>query len=101
MDVPDVRSAFEAAVARGAKPVKPPESLEDEFGVCETASIKAYGDTTHSFINRDRYRGVFSPGFKPIDPDRYSPQTRHPVGLAAIDHIVGNVEEGKMNEWVE
>ena len=44
---------------------------------------------------------MFSPGFKPIDPDRYNPETRHPVGLAAIDHIVGNVEEGKMNDWVE
>jgi 4-hydroxyphenylpyruvate dioxygenase len=44
---------------------------------------------------------VFAPGFKPIDPDRYSPATAHPVGLAAIDHIVGNVELGKMNEWVE
>jgi 4-hydroxyphenylpyruvate dioxygenase len=101
LDVPDVRTTFEAAVARGATPVRPPEALEDEHGVFETATIKAYGDTTHTFVNRDRYRGVFSPGFTPIDPDRYDPATRHPVGLAAIDHIVGNVEEGKMNEWVE
>src|SRR5262249_54241733 len=101
LDVPDVRSAFEAAVARGATAVRPPEALEDEYGVFEIASIRAYGDTTHSFVNRDRYRGIFSPGFKPLDPDRYSPETRHPVGLAAIDHIVGNVEEGKMDQWVE
>ena len=101
LDVPDVRTAFEVAVARGATPVRPPEAREDEFGVYETASIKAYGDTTHTFINRDRYRGVFSPGYNPIDPDRYDPTTAHPVGLAAIDHMVGNVEEGKMNEWVE
>jgi 4-hydroxyphenylpyruvate dioxygenase len=52
-------------------------------------------------VNRDRYRGGFAPGFRPIDPERYSPSTAKPVGLAAIDHIVGNVEEGKMNEWVE
>ena len=38
-----------------------------------TATIRAYGDTTHTFVNRDRYRGVFAPGFKPIDPERYSP----------------------------
>ncbi len=101
LDVPDVRTTFEAAVARGATPVRPPEALEDEHGVFETATIKAYGDTTHTFVNRDRYRGVFSPGFTPIDPDRYDPATRHPVGLAAIDHIVGNVEEGKMDDWVE
>ena len=62
MDVPDVRTTFEAAIARGAKPVSPPQALEDEFGVYETATIQAYGDTTHSFVNRDRYRGVFAPG---------------------------------------
>src|SRR6185436_15563851 len=54
LDVPDVRAAFAAAVARGATPVRQPEALEDEHGVFETASIKAYGDTTHSFVNRDR-----------------------------------------------
>jgi 4-hydroxyphenylpyruvate dioxygenase len=101
LDVPDVRAAFDEAVRRGATPVKPPEAAEDEFGVFESAAIRTYGDTTHSFVNRDRYRGVFAPGFKPIDPERYNPATAHPVGLAAIDHIVGNVEEGKMNEWVE
>jgi 4-hydroxyphenylpyruvate dioxygenase len=68
--------------------------------VLETASIRTYGNTTHSFINRDRYQGVFAPGFKPIDPERYDPTTFRPVGLKAIDHIVGNVEEGKMDEWV-
>src|SRR5215471_12239973 len=44
--------------------------------------------------------GVFAPGFRPLDPDRYSPSTFRPVGLKAIDHIVANVEEGKMDEWV-
>jgi 4-hydroxyphenylpyruvate dioxygenase len=101
LDVPDVRGCFEEAVRRGAKPVKPPEATEDEHGVFESASILAYGDTTHTFINRDRYRGVFAPGFRPIDPERYQPKTAKPVGLAAIDHIVANVEEGKMNEWVQ
>ncbi|HSQ56606.1 MAG TPA: 4-hydroxyphenylpyruvate dioxygenase [Gemmata sp.] len=101
LDVPDVRAAYVEAVKRGATPVKSPEALEDEFGTFETATIKAYGDTTHTFINRDRYRGVFAPGYKPMDPERYQPSTRKPVGLAAIDHMVGNVEEGKMNEWVD
>jgi 4-hydroxyphenylpyruvate dioxygenase len=101
LDVPDVQTAFEAAVARGATPVAAPQAREDEHGVFESASIRTYGDTTHTFINRDRYRGVFAPGYRPIDPERYSPGTAKPVGLAAIDHIVGNVEEGKMDEWVE
>ncbi|MFO0842040.1 MAG: 4-hydroxyphenylpyruvate dioxygenase [Gemmataceae bacterium] len=100
LQVPDVRTAFEAAVSRGAAAVSPPQALEDEHGVYEVATIRAYGDTTHSFVNRDRYRGVFAPGYKPLDPDRYSPHSFKPVGLLTIDHIVANVEEGKMNEWV-
>ncbi len=98
--VDDVGAAYRIATERGAIGIAPPTLLEDEQGVYEFAVIRAYGDTTHSFVNRDRYRGVFAPGYKPLDPDRYSPRTFHPVGLKTIDHIVGNVEEGKMNEWV-
>src|SRR4051812_13640750 len=63
--VDDVRTAYEAALARGATGVTGPTALEDEFGVYEYATIRAYGDTTHTFVNRDRYRGVFSPGYRP------------------------------------
>src|SRR5947209_4223528 len=101
LEVDDVRSAYDFATSRGAAGVTPPTLLEDKHGVYEHATIRAYGDTTHSFVNRDRYRGVFAPGYEPLDADRYSPTTFHPVGLKAIDHIVGNVEEGKMNEWVK
>ena len=101
LDVEDVRGIFAEAVRRGAVPVQEPTAQEDEFGVLETATIRTYGDTTHTFLNRDRYKGVFAPGFKPIDPDRYDPRTFHPVGLKAIDHVVGNVEEGKMDDWVK
>jgi 4-hydroxyphenylpyruvate dioxygenase len=100
LEVDDVSAAYNEVVGRGAVGITPPTLLEDQYGVYEYATIRAYGDTTHSFVNRDRYRGVFAPGYEPIDPDRYSPHTFHPVGLAAIDHIVANVEEGKMNEWV-
>jgi 4-hydroxyphenylpyruvate dioxygenase len=100
LEVDNVEAAYQAAISRGAVGVIEPRALEDEHGVYETATIQAYGDTTHSFVNHDRYRGVFAPGYKPLDPDRYSPRTFHPVGLMTIDHIVGNVEEGKMNEWV-
>jgi 4-hydroxyphenylpyruvate dioxygenase len=100
LGVEDTAAAFEHAVRHGAVGVTPPTSLEDEHGVYEYATIRAYGDTTHTFVNRDRYKGVFAPGFKPLDPDRYSPSTFRPVGLKAIDHIVANVEEGKMDEWV-
>jgi 4-hydroxyphenylpyruvate dioxygenase len=101
LEVDDVPTAYRQATSRGAVGVKEPTLLEDEFGVYEYATIKAYGDTTHSFVNRDRYKGVFAPGYRPLDPERYSPRTFHPVGLMAIDHIVGNVEEGQMDDWVD
>src|SRR5260370_5805177 len=99
-EVDDVKHAFDYAVGHGAIGVTPPVRQEDEHGVYETATIRAYGDTTHSFVNRDQYKGVFAPGFKSLDPDRYNPTTFRPVGLKAIDHIVANVEEGKMDECV-
>ncbi|MFN4260206.1 MAG: 4-hydroxyphenylpyruvate dioxygenase [Gemmataceae bacterium] len=101
LEVDDVTAAYEGAVSRGAGGVTPPTALKDENGVYEFAAIRTYGDTLHSFVNHDRYRGVFAPGYQPIDPERYSPNTYKHAGLKAIDHIVGNVEEGKMNEWVD
>src|SRR5262245_17671486 len=93
LEVADVRSAYATALERGAKGVCEPRALEDEHGVYEVATIRAYGDTTHSFVNRDRYRGVFAPGYEPLEAERYQPHTFRTAGLAAIDHIVGNVEE--------
>src|SRR5207248_3829488 len=100
LEVDNVRTAYCTAVERGAVGVIGPTVQEDEHGVFEFATIRTYGDTTHTFVNRDRYRGVFAPGYRPLDPDRYSPRTFNPAGLKAIDHVVANVEEGKMNEWV-
>jgi 4-hydroxyphenylpyruvate dioxygenase len=100
LEVDDVTAAYTTATARGAKGLTPPTKLQDSYGVYEFATILAYGDTTHTFVNRDRYGGVFAPGFEPLDPGRYSLRTFHPVGLHAIDHIVANVEEGKMDDWV-
>src|SRR5437764_5255139 len=100
LEVADVAETYRKATERGATGVTPPTLLEDESGVYECATIRTYGDTTHTFVNRDRYRGVFAPGYLPIDPERYDPSTRRPTGLAAVDHIVGNVEEGRMDEWV-
>ncbi len=100
MEVDDVAAAYEFVTARGAVGVCSPTILKDACGVYEYATIHAYGDTTHSFVNRSRYNGVFAPGYQPLDAERYSPRTFHPAGLTAIDHIVGNVAEGKMDEWV-
>ncbi|MEZ6141993.1 MAG: 4-hydroxyphenylpyruvate dioxygenase [Zavarzinella sp.] len=101
LDVDNVEETYQTAIERGAESVQPPVRLEDENGVFIKATIRTYGDTLHSFINRDHYRGVFAPGYLPIDPNRYNPATYHTVGLKAIDHVVGNVEEGKMDQWVE
>ncbi len=100
LEVEDVPAAYEAAVSRGAVGLTPPKLLEDDHGVLVVAEIAAYGDTRHAFIDRSRYGGVFAPGYKPIDPDRYSPRSFRACGLHAIDHVVANVEEGKMDEWV-
>ena len=94
-------AAFEAAVAGAPGPRRRRARSRTSSASIDFAEIHAYGDTTHTFVNRSRYHGVFAPGFKPMDPDRYSPRTFHPVGLKAIDHIVANVEEGKMGDWVD
>ena len=101
LSVSDVTQAYEETTKRGAVGLVPPTLLEDEHGIYDYATIKTYGDTRHSFVNRDRYRGVFAPGFKSLDPGRYSPSSARPAGLLTIDHVVGNVEEGKMNDWVK
>src|SRR5262245_28865018 len=98
IDVDNVKKAYNVAVERGAVGVVGPTTHTDEHGAYHFATIRAYGDTTHTFVNRDEYKGIFAPGYQPIAPDRYSPATFKPVGLAAIDHIVGNVELGKMDE---
>ena len=101
LEVDDVNIAYEASLAHGAIGVSPPDALEDEHGVYEYAVIQAYGHTTHTFVNRDKYRGVFAPGYEVLNADRYGPRVSRNGGLKTIDHIVANVEEGKMREWVE
>ncbi len=95
--VDDAAQAFEETVRRGAKPVMEPTVIEGQKGHVIKATIAAYGDTVHSFIQRDQYHGTFFPKYHAIK----NPAPHTPTGLAAIDHIVGNVELGKMDEWVD
>lgn len=95
--VNDARDAFEKAVARGAKPASEPVTLEDEHGKVTVASIHTYGETLHTFVERNDYHGAFMPGFQP----RESAYPAKSVGLKYVDHCVGNVELGTMNEWVK
>ena len=93
--VDDAYDAFEKTVLRGAKPFLQPETLEDENGTVRRSGIHTYGDTVHIFIERKDYNGIFLPGFEKWETE-YRPS---PMGLKYIDHMVGNVELGKMNEW--
>jgi 4-hydroxyphenylpyruvate dioxygenase len=96
--VPDAAVAYAAAVERGAHGVQEPGDDKDEHGIVRRAAIATYGDTIHSLVDRSGYTGPFLPGFAAWTS---VPDPLPPVGLEAIDHVVGNVELGKMNQWVE
>lgn len=120
--VDDVDAAYEAAIARGARSIREPwseyepvgddETSEavsvagsvdegsDEVEVLRLATIGTYGETQHTFVDRSRYHGAsLAPGYDTDDllPDPVGP----PVGLARIDHVVGNVEQGALERWVD
>ena len=97
LSVPDATEAYRQAVQRGARGVTEPKRHEDDFGSLEVSAIAAYGDTLHTFVNRADYAGPFKPGYVSVSVNG---QTTG-VGLTNIDHIVGNVELGRMNHWVE
>ncbi len=95
--VPDANEAYRQAVQRGARGIAEPRWVEDEWGRVELASIAAYGDVVHTFVNRSQYEGAYLPGYAAQE----SGGDGAGVGLLAVDHIVGNVELGRMNYWVE
>ena len=98
--VNDAKAAWEYTTANGAVSVQEPKQLEDDFGHVIMASIQTYGDTIHSFVQRDKYDGVFLPGFEPYQ----SLLPANPVGLNFVDHFVGNQPEGEMEKvakWYE
>ena len=94
--VDDARDAHAKAVERGATSVHAPRVDEDEHGEVVIAAIRTYGDTIHSIVERRNYRGLFLPGFR-AEPSPFEPAS---TGLRYVDHCVGNVELGKMNDWV-
>jgi 4-hydroxyphenylpyruvate dioxygenase len=98
LTVPDAAQAYREAVQRGARGVVEPVRHEDEFGSLEVSAIATYGDTLHTFVNRSDYSGPFKPGYASVSSNG---RTDPGVGLTNVDHIVGNVELGRMDEWVE
>ncbi len=95
--VDDATYAYEEALKRGAKPFMAPVKEEDENGYVMRSGIHTYGEVVHIFVERKEYDGIFLPGYEAWAP-RYQPKS---VGLKYVDHMVGNVELGQMNEWVD
>lgn len=97
LNVDNACKSFEETVKRGAQPAFEPKTLQDESGEVVLAAICTYGDTIHTFVERKNYKGAFLPGYIKAQS---SIQTK-PVGFTHIDHCVGNVGWGEMNQWVE
>jgi 4-hydroxyphenylpyruvate dioxygenase len=97
--VDDATATYEAAIARGARSVREPYELTDEHGTLRLAAIGTYGETKHTFVDRSDYAGHYCPGYVTtgLPP---APAGLPPVALERIDHVVGNVEVGKLDEWV-
>lgn len=95
--VDNAEQAYHTALERGAESAFAPKHLEDDHGKVVMASIKTYGETLHTFVERTHYNGAFLPGYAP----RKSTYPVRPIGLKYVDHCVGNVELGAMNKWVK
>jgi 4-hydroxyphenylpyruvate dioxygenase len=95
--VPDVFAAYRHALTHGARGLAEPEVVEDDDGRYVTAAIATFGQTRHSLIDRADYVGRYAPGYVPADPLVPPPATPY---FDSIDHCVGNVEMGRMEEWV-
>jgi len=105
----DAEKAWEKAVKNGATPFNEPETIKDSRGSITRAAIKTYGRCIHTFVSRTgeyelpkiKQGGLISPGFRKIEGVSVNEYNRkNPCGLKFVDHLVGNVEMGKMNHWV-
>jgi 4-hydroxyphenylpyruvate dioxygenase len=95
--VPDAAYAYREAVRHGARGIREPWTESDEHGEVTLSQVATYGETVHTFIDRSRYDGVFLPGYNPVPATDGAPRDELITG---IDHVVGNVELGRMDEWV-
>ncbi len=95
--VEDATSAYEETIKRGAKSYMAPIHETDAHGEVVRSGIHTYGETVHIFVERKNYNGVFLPGYQAWNP-HYRPAE---IGLKYVDHMVGNVGWGEMNDWVK
>lgn len=103
-EVEDLDAIVQRAKEVGAKVVREIYQEEDDDGVVRYASIQTYGDTVHTLVERNKYKGLFLPGFKthPHQPEILKAMPT--VGLRFIDHCVGNQPDLQMESaaaWYE
>lgn len=96
--VEDASQAFTGAVQWGAHPLLEPTTFEDEMGSVIKATVAAYGDTVHSFIQRNGFKGAFFPGYQILDS---LPTPGINVGLSAIDHFAVSLPPGELQRWLD
>jgi len=110
LTVHDATRAYEAAVRNGGESAYEPIEQTDEHGTVVRAGIRTYGRVIHTFVSRHggyalpevKQGGRFLPSFRPSGPWSLNDyNAANPCGLKYVDHLVGNVEEGKMNHWVQ
>ena len=99
--VPDVDRCVEHARSVGATVLEEPHDVTDEHGTVRIASIAAYGDTRHTLVDRSRYDGPYLPGYVARTSTFVRPAGAPRRIFQALDHVVGNVELGRMDEWVD
>ena len=95
--VNDAEKAWKETTSKGAKSVIKPKLIQDSYGEAVIATIQTYGDTTHTFIDRSKYKGSFLPGYENI----HTPNTDISTGIIHIDHVVGNQPNGDMKRVCE
>jgi len=96
--VDDAASAWQETTKRGARSALEPSEYETDDGVLRRSAVHTYGEVVHSFVERADYHGVWGPGYRRI---KMPARAAEGLSLLEIDHCVGNVELGAMNEWVD
>ena len=100
LEVPDVDKCVAQARRQGARILVEPHDETDEHGTVRMAAIAAYGDTRHTLVDRSRYHGVYLPGYVERRSSFVKREGAPKRLFQALDHVVGNVELGQMDEWV-
>lgn len=101
LEVPDVDVCIDHARAEGATILEEPHDVSDEHGTVRVAAIAAYGDTRHTLVDRSRYDGPYLPGYVARSSSLVRADDAPRRIFQALDHVVGNVEIGRMDEWVD